>query len=88
MKLDYKHPQPIIPGKLYRGLMPHSEVCIHMQVAGKVMEFELLPRGAVQLYKDRQLFSSPILSGEAGIYQNDDGSRYYYPPIMEEQVHG
>lgn len=87
MSFDYNNRKPVILGERYQGEMPHSEVCIHMQVAGKVMEFELLEnKRSVQLYKDGRPFSSPILCGEAGLFREDcDGlSFYYYPPIKQE----
>jgi len=62
-----------------------SEVCMHMQVAGQILDVELLPsegHGAIaQLYKNGQEFSAPILTGEAGVYQDADG---YYAYVIEE----
>lgn len=48
--------------------LPHSEVCVHMGVAGKVMEAARLRRGhMVQLFRaDGGLFSAPITVGESG----------------------
>jgi hypothetical protein len=65
----------IVAGLKYKTILPSSEVCMHMRVAGKPMLVELLPgRHAVQLYTpDGVPFSSPILPGEAGVY--DRGSR-------------
>lgn len=73
--------------------MPFSEVCMHMGIAGKKMMAELIFRengsAVCQLYQWREdtadmgkgvgytPFSSPILSGEAGFYQ-DDGGYYGY----------
>lgn len=79
--LDYKNPQRVKPGKLYSGEMPSSEVCMCMRVAGKVLQFELL-QDTVQLYLDGRPFSTPILTGEAGLYSDDKGY-YYYPPVKE-----
>lgn len=63
--------------------MPWSEVCLHMNVQDRTMEFEVLPSGMVQLYKDGRVFSSPITSGEAGLYHNTDNeSRFYYHPNL------
>ena len=66
---------------------PYSEVCMHMQVAGKTMwaELRLCPEGcdSVQLYRlDGSVFSGPITPGEAGFYQ-DNGGYYYYLPFKE-----
>ncbi|MBD0670042.1 hypothetical protein [Streptomyces sp. CBMA156] len=54
-------------GQRLKVKLPHSEVCMHMRVADQVMEVEILAE-AVQLYKDGQKFSGPILLGEAGVY--------------------
>lgn len=66
--------------------MPHSEVCMHMQVAGKVMHAEIQPRGySAQLFRlDGQMFSAPITTGEAGFYR--DGDRFYYYAAEVPQV--
>jgi hypothetical protein len=49
-------------------VLPHSEVCMHMKVAGKRMVCGLLPGATmVQLYdEDGRHFSAPITAGEAG----------------------
>jgi hypothetical protein len=59
--------------------MPHSEVCMSMRVAGKVMRFKVLSDRTVQLYDadSYREFSFPILPGEAGIYTDDQGMYYY-----------
>lgn len=60
--------------------MPYSEVCMHMKVSGKVMDFELISERSVQLYReDGSYFSFPITYGEAGVFRNEDGTYYYYP---------
>jgi hypothetical protein len=73
----------IKPGEKGRKVMPHSEVCMHMRIAGKVMDFELLDKEypSVQLYTDidnKHYFSSPITYGEAGVHRDNAGF-YYYP---------
>lgn len=70
----------IEPGQWGLAIMPYSEVCVHMQVAGKPMLFILRADGMmVQLFSPSgQVFSGPITPGEAGIYQ-DGQRRYYYP---------
>ena len=69
-------------------IMPHSEVCIHMGIAGKPMVCEILrsPCGnggcqaAVQLYDlDNNEFSFPILESEAGFYWDYQGKYLYFP---------
>jgi len=47
--------------------LPYSEVCMHMRVAGKRMDVEVLPDGAQLLNADGSKFSFPITHGEAGI---------------------
>ena len=65
--------------KRYIGTMPYSEVCMHMQIAGQKMAFELTPNNrAVQLYTlDGKEFSFPILTCEAGVF-NDGVILYGY----------
>lgn len=66
-------------GEFGTTLMPHSEVCMSMRVAGKVMRFKVVSDRAVQLYDadSYREFSFPILPGEAGIYTDDQGMYYY-----------
>lgn len=70
---------PIKPGEWGCAPLPHSEVCIHMGIAGKIFMFKLLDRDAVQL-KDLggQDWSCPILACEAGVFRDDEGGQYYY----------
>jgi len=64
-------------------LMPWSEVCLHMNVQDTHMDFEVLPSGMVQLFKNGSMFSSPITSGEAGLYHNHDNEhQFYYHPNL------
>jgi hypothetical protein len=47
---------------------PYSEVCMHMQVAGKLMWVEPVGATMAQLYTpDGRKFSFPITRGEAGL---------------------
>jgi hypothetical protein len=74
-------PIRILPGQRGSKTLPHSEVCMHMRVSGKTMAFELLAKEypSVQLYQaDGRPFSFPILTGEAGLYRDEEGY-YYYP---------
>src|SRR3954451_21872559 len=70
-------PLSIRPGEIARVLLPYSEVCCHMQVAGKRMLVELLasgeddPRGgsnvsyAAQIYDDKlNKVGAPVTTGE------------------------
>ena len=54
---------------------PHSEVCMHMQVAGRPMLAMILEgRHAAQLYRpDGTEYSAPVTPGEAGFYSDEDG---------------
>ena len=52
--------------------IPHSEVCMHMGIAGQVLQTKLVSSRAVQIYKDGKPFSHPVLTGEAGYYHEGD----------------
>lgn len=66
----------VTAGLYYRVELPHSEVCMHMKVAGKRMLVKLLKeRRAVQIFGDDLIpFSSTILPGEAGLLHSMDDS--------------
>lgn len=68
-------------GDKVKAIMPWSEVCMHLGIAGKTMTCEVLSRG-VQLYDDKgEKFSFPITHGEAGFYevaQKDGEERWWY----------
>lgn len=74
--MEYKQ-QFVAPGYAFANVMPHSEVCISMRVAGKRMFCMMLTERSVQLFEPStgQRFSAPILTGEAGIY-SDNGQFY------------
>jgi hypothetical protein len=71
----------IKPGESGRKVMPFSEVCMHIGVAGHEMDFVLNEKvwPSVQLMKDGQPYSSTITTGEAGVFSRHDGTWYYYP---------
>lgn len=75
------------PGMLYKTVMPYSEVCMHMQIAGKEMIGRLHETGrSVQLFTSEpvpQMFSAPILPGEAGLYQDAHGFYFYVNSSVE-----
>ena len=75
-----KIPTPIIPGQRGITILPHSEVCVHMRVAGKKMGIEVVSPRAVQLYElpAWKPFSFPVLTGEAGVFSEANGDLYYY----------
>ena len=76
------------PHEKYPAILPHSEVCMHMGVAGRIMFIEWDGKRSVQLYRvechgngwnaDDKLvpFSAPILLGEAGVYTDGHGKPY------------
>ena len=69
------------PGDRVRLLLPHSEVCMHMRVAGRVMAVEVTTGEyptAQLLNDDGSCFSFPILTAEAGVF-GSAGSLYCYP---------
>lgn len=73
----------------YRGRkrMNHSEVCIHMGIAGQYLDFAVIdgsggrgtvPNPFVQLFvitpeRFTQVFSAPITQGEAGLFDTHRG---------------
>lgn len=64
----------------YYMMIEWSEAATHLKVAGTMMGVELDGPRSVQLFKtDGTMFSFPILTGEAGVYQDDKGF-YFYPP--------
>jgi hypothetical protein len=69
-------------GETVRIEIPYSEVCMHMQVAGRVMnvrfEHKVGHTACAQLLQDGREFSAPITPGEAGFYW-EDGRYYCYP---------
>ena len=71
----------IAVGESGRGLMPWSEVCMHMQIADKVFDFVIVGEKypMAQLMQNGREYSIPILLGEAGIYRRADNSMYYHP---------
>ncbi|MFJ4686518.1 hypothetical protein [Streptomyces sp. NPDC088789] len=56
--------------------LPYSEVCVHMQVADRVMEVEVREHGA-QLLKDGEPYSIPITWGEAGVHTDSTTHKPY-----------
>ena len=70
-------------GERGRKVICHSEAAIHLRVAGREMDFLVVPGAwgaAVQLLNaDGTEYSFPILTGEAGLFRKEDGTYYYYP---------
>lgn len=74
-------------GQRGRKRLPASEVCLHMRVYDKYMDFEIVgdKYPGVQLFvtddktpRFTQPFSGSITLGEAGIFTDREGY-YYYP---------
>ena len=82
MPWDYSSPRTIQPGDRVRLELPYSEVCMHMRVAGRVMDVRMTGGRypmAQLLNPDGSEFSFPITTGEAGIYGDIERGFYYYP---------
>lgn len=77
-------------GQKIKAIMPWSEVCIHLGIAGKTMTCEVLSRG-VQLYDDKgEKFSFPILHGEAGFHEGTvdlEPERWWYTNHPQSEVY-
>jgi hypothetical protein len=72
-------PTGVVPGDYVMLTLPHSEVCMHMRVAGTRMLARITEHGVQLLNSDGSPFSFPILHGEAGILTHgEDGSLYGY----------
>ena len=66
------------PGEMRPVVLPYSEVCMYMRVAGRRMNTQLLAepgrKPAVQLIDDSgRRFSFPITPGEAGFQEDENG---------------
>jgi hypothetical protein len=64
-------------------ILPHSEVCMHMRVAGKRAIVEVVTNGlnytSAQIRRqDGTPFSAAVTLGEAGLYEDREGV-YTYP---------
>ena len=80
--MRWDNPRRIRPGWQVRLELPYSEVCMHMRVAGKVMDVRMTEGRypMAQLLKPNGFeFSAPILPCEAGIYGSVDEGFYCYP---------
>ena len=73
-KVDFR------PGETHPITVGHSEVAMHMRVAGQTLPVKLLEGGRAAQIHDAQgkPFSAPVGVGEAGIYRTDDGRFYGY----------
>lgn len=71
------------PGDTVEKVLPYSEVCMHLRVAGKRLKVRLGLNGrTAQIYDaDGKPYSFPVLAGEAGLHDNYDGTFYCYPDM-------
>lgn len=53
--------------------LPHSEVCMHLRVAGQRRPVTVLSDGAQIRHDDGSQLSFPVTHGEAGFYRDADG---------------
>jgi len=82
MPWDYSSPRTLRPGDRVRIELPYSEVCMHMRVAGRVMDVRMTDGRypmAQLLNHDGSEFSAPILTAEAGIFGDVERGFYCYP---------
>lgn len=82
MKTKKSNKAYVIPGDTVYHRLPHSEVCMHMRVAGEKRKVRIESRGsnppvAQILNEDDSPFSAPILMGEAGFYASEQAGVYY-----------
>lgn len=56
------------PGDEGAHVLPWSEVCMYLGVAGKHMRFRVLAQGVQLLNEHGATFTAPITHGEAGLY--------------------
>ncbi|MEX5711855.1 hypothetical protein AB1484_27070 [Parafrankia sp. FMc6] len=71
----------VAPGETRSVVLPYSEVCMYLRVAGRRMRCEIQERDgrlpAVQLFDDDgRPFSFPITLGEAGFHRDNHGRIY------------
>lgn len=75
-RFDYGAMIDIEVGKVYDLLMPYSEVCDHMRIAGTIQRVLVAENG---VYLDGG--TGPHLTyGEAGIYSGGHDGRFAYEP--------
>lgn len=70
-------------GQAVKMRLPWSEVCIYIGVAEKVMPVELVAEAGQVCAQIRQMdgrpYSAPVTIGEAGFWQIDAETFYFYP---------
>ena len=60
-------------GSTTRVVLPYSEVCMHLRVAGEARFVRILEHGVQILNDDLTPFSFPVTWGEAGVGRDGDG---------------
>ena len=58
-------------GRTAPVVLPSSEVCLHMGIAGKRALVHRLNERMVQIYIDDKKYSAPVLCSEAGVNYDD-----------------
>lgn len=82
LRYDYGAMIDIETGRNYTLLMPYSEVCDHMRIAGTVQTVKVCENG---VYLDGG--NGPHLTyGEAGIYQSDRDGRFAYDYCVDTRA--
>jgi hypothetical protein len=82
LRYDYGGMMDIETGRTYTLLMPYSEVCDHMKIAGTLQTVFVKANG---VYLDSG--AGPHLTyGEAGIYEGGKDGRYAYEYCRDERA--
>ena len=100
LRIAGRFPQVYLkPGDTVIVLLPHSEVCMHMKIAGKLARVRLIEdtdtlRPMAQILEWNinpgneacyWEFTAPVLPGEAGIHQSEAGAFYCYGLKIDEK---
>jgi hypothetical protein len=76
---DYDRMIDVFPGETYEVLMPYSEVCMHMGIAGTVRRILVREAGRGVYLLNADLTTGPhMTSGEAGILGCSHSHPYTY----------
>jgi hypothetical protein len=76
-----------VPHNAVRVKLPHSEVCMHMRIAGQNRWTAKVSRYAAQIYSDDESpFSSPVLLAEAGLDEHGQPRELAHPTCTEFTV--
>jgi hypothetical protein len=73
-------PRNALPENALRVKLPHSEVCMHMRLAGRDQWVAKVAPEAAQIYTDSgERFSAPILLAEAGLDEHGQPQQLLRP---------